>query len=591
LFHQNFSLRTTTRFAPVRFLTLALLGWLFIQPAQALAWWNADWSYRKKVMLNTTPTGVDVKQTLGNAVLLVRLHTGNMAFVDLKEDGGDLRFVSGDDKLPLKHHIESFDPINELAVVWVQLPKLTGGTNAEYVWMYFGNANAAPAEDAKGTYDSTYTTVLHFSGKEPAFAADATANGNNPTVTGVTQVKDGIAGPAARFSGSSRLTIPAAPSLQIAQGGAFTFSAWVRGTGGTLLERHDGGKSLTFALRDGKLSAQVSGSAAVLSTETIPADSWHHIGVTVSDKLTLYMDGREVGSAAMPATALGGEVAIGSSFSGDMDEVQLASATRSADWFHAMAASQGAEPRLISYSEDEQAGSAGHSYFSILLGAVTLDGWVVIGILGIMGVISAIVMVSKTMFVARSEKANRLFIEQFQKVGSNVLALENAGAAGGSAASRWRDSSLHRLYQLGVQELRARFDKHAGDAGLNLKPQAIDAIRSTLDAGIVRENQRLNNQMVLLTIAISGGPFLGLLGTVVGVMITFAAIAAAGDVNVNAIAPGIAAALVATVAGLAVAIPALFGYNYLASKTKNISADMQVFSDEFVTKLAENYSG
>ena len=55
------------------------------------------------------------------------------------------------------------------------------------------------------------------------------------------------------------------------------------------------------------------------------------------------------------------------------------------------------------------------------------------------------------------------------------------------------------------------------------------------------------SQMVLLTIAISGGPFLGLLGTVVGVMITFAAIAASGDVNVNAIAPGIAAALVATV--------------------------------------------
>ena len=95
-----------------------------------------------------------------------------------------------------------------------------------------------------------------------------------------------------------------------------------------------------------------------------------------------------------------------------------------------------------------------------------------------------------------------------------------------------------------------------------LLPQSIQAIRASLDGGMVRETQRLNKLMVLLTIAISGGPFLGLLGTVVGVMITFAAIAAAGDVNVNAIAPGIAAALLATVAGLAVAIPALFGYNY-----------------------------
>src|SRR3546814_7192320 len=74
--------------------------------------------------------------------------------------------------------------------------------------------------------------------------------------------------------------------------------------------------------------------------------------------------------------------------------------------------------------------------------------------------------------------------------------------------------------------------------------------------------------MVLLTIAISGGPFIGLLGTVLGVMITFASVAVAGEVNINAIAPGIAAALLATVAGLAVAIPALFGYNYLLSRVE-----------------------
>jgi biopolymer transport protein ExbB len=72
-------------------------------------------------------------------------------------------------------------------------------------------------------------------------------------------------------------------------------------------------------------------------------------------------------------------------------------------------------------------------------------------------------------------------------------------------------------------------------------------------------------------------------------MITFAAIAAAGDVNVNAIAPGIAAALLATVAGLAVAIPALFGYNYIISRVKDAKDDMVIFIDEFVTKTAEFY--
>jgi biopolymer transport protein ExbB len=97
----------------------------------------------------------------------------------------------------------------------------------------------------------------------------------------------------------------------------------------------------------------------------------------------------------------------------------------------------------------------------------------------------------------------------------------------------------------------------------------------------------MNRSMVLLTIAISGGPFLGLLGTVIGVMITFAAVAAAGDVNINAIAPGISAALLATVAGLAVAIPALFGYNYFVTRIRESTVDMQVFVDELITRIGE----
>jgi len=73
---------------------------------------------------------------------------------------------------------------------------------------------------------------------------------------------------------------------------------------------------------------------------------------------------------------------------------------------------------------------------------------------------------------------------------------------------------------------------------------------------------------------------------VVGVMITFAAIAASGDVNINSIAPGIAAALLATVAGLAVAIPALFAYNYLLTQIKDITASMRIFADEFLAVLS-----
>ena len=152
-------------------------------------------------------------------------------------------------------------------------------------------------------------------------------------------------------------------------------------------------------------------------------------------------------------------------------------------------------------------------------------------------------------------------------------------------------SSVYRIYHVGVTELKTRFPSAKNDQTFpEISERSMNAVRASLDAQLTRESHKLNSAMVFLTSAISGGPFLGLLGTVVGVMITFAAIAAAGDVNVNAIAPGIAAALVATVAGLAVAIPALFGYNYLTIKIKQISTDMHVFVDEFVTKMAEYYS-
>lgn len=102
----------------------------------------------------------------------------------------------------------------------------------------------------------------------------------------------------------------------------------------------------------------------------------------------------------------------------------------------------------------------------------------------------------------------------------------------------------------------------------------------------VREYQKHNQRLSVMTIAISGAPFLGLLGTVIGVMITFAIVAATGDVNVNTIAPGIAGMLSTPVVGLCVAMPNLFAYNYLAGRIRDISADVNAFMDQFIASLA-----
>jgi biopolymer transport protein ExbB len=117
----------------------------------------------------------------------------------------------------------------------------------------------------------------------------------------------------------------------------------------------------------------------------------------------------------------------------------------------------------------------------------------------------------------------------------------------------------------------------------------MEAVEATMEAQVTRESTRLSSMMVLLTICIAGGPYVGLLGTIIGVMITFGEIAMLGEVDINAIAPGIAAALLATVAGLVVAIPALFGYNYLSVQVKDITTDLRLFVEEFLARMAECY--
>src|SRR5262249_38642285 len=233
---------------------------------------------------------------------------------------------------------------------------------------------------------------------------------------------------------------------------------------------------------------------------------------------------------------------------------------------------------FVNFGDSGEAGGGTGSYIGILLNSVTVDGWVVIAILIVMLLISCWVMAAKTLYINRNERENTAFLHAFHNRSGRL-----------HAPRGFEISSLSNVYRAGADEIKGRINGAAAATAASLSPKAIESIRATIDAARVREGQKLNRFMVLLTIAISGGPFLGLLGTVIGVMITFAAIAATGDVNVAAIAPGIAAALVATVAGLAVAIPALFGYNYIGTRIKNITADMQVFADEFLARVAEKY--
>jgi len=593
------------------------LAMALLPASTARAWWNADWTIRKKITVDTGATGVPIAEPLAGAPVLVRLHDGNFHFAAAKSDGSDLRFVAADDRTPLTFHIEKFDSLLNEAFIWVRVNDVKPGTQTSF-WLYYGNGGNAltRVDDVKGTYDADTTLVYHFTerGQPPVDASPAANNAQNAG----TPAEGAMIGLGLRLEGHAAVTIPSTPALAWNAGAPFTWSAWVKVIApqpGAVFFRRQGGLNALAIGFDGNIPfvemtvagrAQRSPAGAL-----VPTNTWHHFAAVSDGRVVnLLLDGEAYTTlnAATPAlngpAVIGGEGANGApGFTGDLDELQLARSARPTGFIKFSAFEQGGEKamKLVTVTDDEQPKNwlsfLKTGYVGVILGSLSVDGWVVIGILAVMGLVSWAVMIGKAVYLNDVVRGNASFLAEWRHVATDLSVLdqddaESAKSMGGRVDAKaqrvMHAAPLYRIYHIGVGEIRHRLA--ADRSSKVLSARSIQAIRASLDGGLVREMHRLSSQMVLLTIAISGGPFLGLLGTVVGVMITFAAVAAAGDVNVNAIAPGIAAALAATVAGLAVAIPSLFGYNYLLTRIKATQSDLHVFIDEFVAKMAEFYS-
>ncbi|WP_285415385.1 MotA/TolQ/ExbB proton channel family protein [Pseudomonas sp. efr-133-TYG-5] len=572
-------------------LILSLLICLgFVLPATAQAWWQDDWHYRKQIAVDTTPQGAGINQALGRTALLVRLHTGNFTFDGVKEDGADLRFVAADDKTVLNHQIESFDALMGIALIWVDVPNVEGGQRQD-IWMYYGNQKAPATGNGQLTFDPNYTALYHFDGATGTPAKDTTAYGNTAqSATGA--AIDGVVGRALQFSGQP-LLLPASPSLQHSAGSAFTFSAWLRldqANGEQLiLARREGANSLLLGVNQGVPFVEIDGQRAV-ATQALNPGQWQHVALTAEGaKVSLFVNGREGATLAqaMPAfnsvMAIGADLAAGpyQPFVGAIDELRLSKVARPAALLLADATSQGAESKLLAYGVDEEQSGFGFGSLGFLLNAVPVDAWVIIAVLVLMMFQSWIIMLRKNRMLGRVTAANEDFRVQFAKVGTRLEMF----ADDAQLAQRLQYSPLWRLYQVAVKEIRTRREQGADTSSVSAA--TIEAIRCSMDGVRTRENQALGAKLSTLSNAIAGGPYIGLLGTVLGIMVVFLGTAMAGDVNINAIAPGMAAALLATAMGLFVAIPALFGYNRLITRNKEVSADMRVFVDEFITRLAE----
>lgn len=562
------------------------------------AWWQADWKYRKPITLDAGPNGAGLGGNLGRTPVLVRLHTGNFAFDGVAAGGNDIRFVGADGHTVLNHQVEQYDAALGMALIWVDVPAISG-TAPQTLWMYYGNDGAPAAGNGQRVFDPDYSAVYHFAeGGEPR---DTTAYVNHPG--GAFTAADGaIIGRGAQLSGTG-LTLPGSPSLSLTAGGAMTFSAWLKpaqfGPDQAIYTRREADNVLIIGLDNGVPYVRVNEQRSQ-PVPALLAGKWSHLAVTASEgKVVLYVGGREATRIEASLPAFSGEALLGADaapvegqvpaiaraqpFLGDIDEVRVSKVARPATLLLADASAQGAESRLVAFGEDEQ--SAGVSHFGFILKAMPMDAWVVVAVLGLMLLLSWALMIAKSRYFGTVAKANEAFTVQYRKVtGAPVASLKELERTGSLAPQIRDNSTLWRLYRIAMEEMDGRGSHHHG-----LTAAAITSIRASMDAEVTRETERMSKRMNWLSTTIEGAPYIGLFGTVIGIMLVFVVAAMAGAVDINSVAPGMAAALLCTAAGLGVAIPALFGYNWLASRAEAIAADMSVFVDEFTARLAEEF--
>lgn len=220
----------------------------------------------------------------------------------------------------------------------------------------------------------------------------------------------------------------------------------------------------------------------------------------------------------------------------------------------------------------------------------TLPGKLVLLSLFIASLLSWTVMATKFKQLKRAKDRRDDFLSAFR---GNRLPLSLY-----EAQARFRGTPVFTVYQDGCEELclqmlgSAEVDETFAarlETAPRISPAQMGVVKTAMERSVGESALALEARMVLLSTVVSGAPFLGLLGTVWGVMETFGDVAQAGKANLAAMAPGVSAALITTVTGLIVAIPAMFGHNYLISSLRGMVVELELFAAELASVFEHKY--
>ncbi len=207
----------------------------------------------------------------------------------------------------------------------------------------------------------------------------------------------------------------------------------------------------------------------------------------------------------------------------------------------------------------------------------------VLALLTVLSIVSWSIMVGKWLQFRRANRHGRQFLDVFRR--SQRFSEVNA------ATSRLHSSPLVGLFQAGYVEIDAQVKAaSAGGGGGGYRIPSKEGLQRSLRRALGVERQVLARGTGFLATTAAASPFIGLFGTVWGIMIAFRDIGLSGSTSLVTVAPGIAEALINTAAGLAAAIPALMGYNFFSHKIRSLAIEMEDFILEFLNLAERNFT-
>ena len=213
----------------------------------------------------------------------------------------------------------------------------------------------------------------------------------------------------------------------------------------------------------------------------------------------------------------------------------------------------------------------------------TTEGKATVLALLVLSLFSWTIIIKKSHQLMIARKATRKFLGAYAST-RDPLDIQRKG-------EEYDGAPAFQLYLRGANELAYQLEHNpvTVKGERRISTASFDAVKVALEEAASGEAMALEKSMIVLSTAVAGGPFIGLLGTVWGVMSTFAGIAESHAATLTAMAPGVAAALVATVTGLLVAIPAMFAYNFMVTSIRAITQELDGYASRYATQIEHSY--